>query len=58
MLYSLGRLLQLAGMICLPLGIAGNISEKISVTAVYQFTIVGIGLFVVGYWMQQASGKK
>ena len=58
MLYALARLLQLAGMIALPLGIAGNISEKISVSAMYQFLIVGVVLFVAGYWLQQSVGKK
>lgn len=57
MLYSVGRLLQIAGMIALPLGIAGNLAEKISVSAMYQFTIAGIALFLAGYLLQQI-GKK
>jgi hypothetical protein len=58
MLYVIGRVLQLAGMGALILGMAGNLSNSISVTAMYQFTIAGIALFIAGYWIQQAGGKK
>lgn len=58
MLYVLARLFQLAGMAALILGSAGNMSERISVTAMYQFLFAGIGLFMVGYWLQQMAGKK
>ncbi len=58
MLYSLARLLQLAGMISLLLGSAGNLAEKISVSAMYQVLFAGVGLFIVGYSLQQAVGKK
>jgi hypothetical protein len=57
MLYSIARFLQLAGMVVLPLGIAGNLAEKISLSATYQCLFVGVGLFVAGYLLQQASGK-
>jgi hypothetical protein len=55
-LYRLGRLLQLAGMIVLPLAIAGNLTEKITVSGMYQMTFVGIGLFLAG-WLIQQVGK-
>lgn len=58
MLYTLARLLQLAGMTSLILGSAGNMAERISVSAMYQFLFAGIGLFIVGYGLQQAAGKK
>ena len=58
MLYTIGRILQLAGMTALLLGSAGNMAEKISVSAMYQFLFVGVGLFVSGYLLQQAAGKK
>ena len=58
MLYAIARLLQLAGMASLILGSAGNMSERISVSAMYQFLFAGIGLFVVGYGLQQMAGKK
>ena len=58
MLYMLARILQLAGMAALILGSAGNMAEKISVSAMYQFLFAGVGLFTAGYWLQQAAGKK
>ena len=57
MLYVIARLLQLAGMASLILGSAGNMAERISVSAMYQFLFIGIALFVAGYWLQQAVGK-
>ncbi len=55
MLYKLGRLLQLAGLIVLPCAISGNLSQTISVTGMFQLTFVGIGLFIAGYLLQQAG---
>ena len=55
-LYTLGRLMQLAGLIVLPFAISGNLSEQLSVSGMYQTTFVGIGLFVVG-WCVQRMGK-
>jgi hypothetical protein len=55
-LYTLGRLMQLAGLIVLPFAISGNLSEQVSVSGMYQTTFVGIGLFVVG-WCVQRMGK-
>lgn len=53
MLYIIARLLQLAGMTLLIVGSAGNLSERISVSAMYQFLFAGVGVFVIGYWLQQ-----
>jgi hypothetical protein len=55
-LYTLGRLMQLAGLIVLPFAISGNISEQLSVSGMYQLTFLGIGLFVAG-WCVQRLGK-
>jgi uncharacterized membrane protein YGL010W len=56
LLYTLGRLMQLAGLIVLPFAVSGNLSEQLSVSGMYQLTFVGIGLFVVG-WTVQRMGK-
>lgn len=56
-LYTIGRLLQLAGMGSLILGSAGNMAEKISTGAMYQFLLIGVGLFAAGYMLQQAVKK-
>ena len=53
MLYSLGRFLQLAGLIVLPFAISGNVAEQLSVSGMYQLTFVGIGLFIVGWLVQR-----
>ena len=58
MLYALARLLQLAGMIALILGSAGNAANKIETWTMYQFLFAGVGLFIIGYWLQQSVGKK
>lgn len=58
MLYFLARTLQLAGMTSLILGSAGNLAERISVSAMYQFVFVGIGLFLVGFLLQQAVRRE
>ncbi|MEI7683472.1 MAG: hypothetical protein WCL32_00485 [Planctomycetota bacterium] len=55
MLYIMARMLQLLGMTLLILGSAGNMAERISVSAMYQFLFAGIGLFIVGYGLQQYS---
>ena len=57
MLYVIARLLQIAGMGSLILGSAGNMAEKISTGAMYQFLFAGIGLFTAGYMLQQAVKK-
>lgn len=57
MLYVIARLLQIAGMGSLILGSAGNMAEKISTGAMYQFLLVGIALFAAGYMLQQAVKK-
>jgi hypothetical protein len=55
-LYTLGRLLQLAGLIVLPFAISGNLSGNVSVGGMYQTLFVGVGLFVAG-WCVQRMGK-
>ena len=57
MLYAIARLLQLAGMGALILGSAGNMAERITTSAMYQFLFVGVGLFTAGYLLQQAVKK-
>ena len=57
LLYLLGRLLQLAGMILLPLAIAGNLSphDPLELRTSLTISAVGVGVFVVGYLLQQAG---
>lgn len=54
-LYGLGRLLQLIGLITLPLAIAGNISPREPLTLGQSLALTGVGLVVfgIGYYLQQ-----
>jgi hypothetical protein len=57
MLYKLGRLLQLVGLILLPVAIAGNVAreEQINLRVSLTLSAVGVGVFVLGWWLQQAT---
>ncbi len=61
-LYRTGRLLQLAGMIVLPIAVAGNLAPRdgnglplLSLGTSLMMSGVGVVVFLVGYWLQQAS---
>jgi hypothetical protein len=56
-LYRLGRLLQVVGMILLPLAIAGNLSpvNPIDLRTSLLISGVGIGVFGIGWLLQQAG---
>jgi hypothetical protein len=56
-LYRLGRLLQLIGMIVLPLAIAGNLAPDNALSLKESLTLsgVGIGVFGLGWLLQQAG---
>jgi hypothetical protein len=57
MLFRLGRTLQLIGLLLLPLAIAGNLSPENTLNLKQSMTLsgIGIGVFVLGYLLQQAS---
>jgi hypothetical protein len=56
-LYRLGRMLQLIGLLMLPLAIAGNLSpnDPMTLGQSLTFSAIGIGVFMLGYWLQQAG---
>jgi hypothetical protein len=58
LLYRLGRLLQLAGLILLPVAISGNIAdpERIDLRASLTMSAIGVCIFALG-WLLQQSGK-
>ena len=58
-LYRLGRLLQLIGMLMLPIAIAGNLvpEDPLSLKTSLLLSGAGVGTFIVGYVLQNA-GKK
>jgi hypothetical protein len=57
-MYQLGRVLQFLGLIILPIAIAGEISESFSLGRMLVWASVGVGVFGMGWMLQQASGKK
>jgi hypothetical protein len=58
--YRLARLLQLIGMILLPVAIAGNLSPQnpLSLKASLTLSSIGIGVFVLGWLLQQTVGPR
>jgi hypothetical protein len=57
MLYKLGRFLQFAGLILLPIAMAGNIAESLTLGQMLTLAGVGMGVFALGWMLQQAGGK-
>jgi hypothetical protein len=60
LLYKLGRLLQVVGMILLPLAVAGNLvpEEANRLDLHTSLTISGVGVAVFGLgWLLQQAGR-
>ncbi len=59
MLYKCGRLLQLLGMLILPVAIAGNLvpGEPLNLRDSLKLSGVGVAVFALG-WLLQQTGKR
>lgn len=60
MFYKLGRLLQIVGLILLPLAIAGNLAPEpqgIDLRSSLTLSAIGIVIFGMGYLLQQMGRK-
>lgn len=55
MLYKLGRLLQFAGLVILPIAITGNVADKLSLRDSLLLSGFGVVVFYLGYALQQGS---
>jgi hypothetical protein len=55
-MFQIGRLLQLAALVILPLAMIAQLSGSISLGQMLQFLFVGVGVFVLGYLLQRYSG--
>jgi hypothetical protein len=56
MLYGLARLLQFAGLIILPVAIAGNLAdERLSLKESLLLSAAGIAVFFLGWLLQQGA---
>jgi hypothetical protein len=58
MLYKFGRLLQLVGLILLPVAIAGNVArpEEVTLWRSLGLSAAGVACFTLG-WLLQQQGK-
>lgn len=59
MFFKVGRALQVVGMILLPVAIAGNLAPGQPLDLRQSLTLsgVGVGVFLLGYLLQQATRK-
>jgi hypothetical protein len=60
MLYKLGRLMQIIGLLLLPIAMAGNLVPDIPVSLgnMLALTIFGVLVFFIGYSLQQVGKHK
>ena len=56
-MYTLGRLLQLVGLIILPLAVVNELSHS-DPGLMLKFMFMGAGIFTLGYLFQRYSGGK
>jgi hypothetical protein len=55
MLYKLGRVLQLVGLIVLPIAMAGNATDRLTLGKMLILAGGGILVFFIGWLLQQSS---
>jgi hypothetical protein len=55
--YSIARFLQLLGLLILPVAIAGNVAERLTLGQSLGLSAAGILVFSVGWLLQQAARK-
>jgi hypothetical protein len=60
MFYRLGRLLQLAGLIILPVAISGNVAnpERVNLRTSLALSAAGVLIFLIGWLVQQAGRRR
>jgi hypothetical protein len=58
MLYTLARLMQFAGLLILPVAMAGQVGDRLDLREMLTLTGIGIGVFFLGWLLQQATRPK
>lgn len=58
MIYGLARLLQLAGLVILPLAVMANVSEQLNLKDSLVLSGTGMILFLTGWLLQQSTKSK
>lgn len=56
-MFKLGRLLQFAALVILPLAMLSQLSGSISLGMMLRFLFAGIVMFTIGYLLQRYSGN-
>jgi hypothetical protein len=55
MLYKVGRVLQLAGLVLLPVAVSGELAGSLTLKEELILAGVGIAVFLAGWWVQQQA---
>lgn len=55
MIYKLGRFLQFAGLVMLPIVLAGQAAESLTLGQMLTWASAGVVLFMLGYMLQQSA---
>jgi hypothetical protein len=55
MTYRFARFLQFSALIVLPVAIAGEVTEQLSLKTSLMISATGVLMFLVGWWLQQGS---
>jgi hypothetical protein len=57
-MYTVGRLLQLVGLLIPPFAIVSELNHSINSALELKFLFVAAGIFTLGYLMQRYSGGR
>ena len=57
-MHKIGRVLQLLGLVILPIAISGNVADKLTLQESLVLSGLGIFAFFVGWTFQQGSRGK
>ena len=55
-MYTLARLLQIAGLTIPPLAIIAQLNQQITLSQMLGFLIVSVGVFMLGHLLQRYTG--
>lgn len=58
MRYNIARLLQVLGLVILPVAIAGNVAERLSLGESLVISTIGVGVFFLGWLLQQGTHSR
>jgi hypothetical protein len=57
-MHKIGRVLQLLGLVILPIAISGNVADKLTLQESLMLSGLGIFVFFVGWSLQQGPRGK